>query len=184
MLSPGGVGRPRSYRPRRRRRRARVLRVLGVLCVLALLAAGGWYFFFRDADAEPAAAPNRACPTPKARVQSAVAARQTQVNVYNATARQGLAAQTAAVLKQRGFVVGKVSNDPLRKVVAGPAEVRSGAAGRPRAALVTAHVAGAVPLLDKRPDLTVDLVLGQRFVALRPPAEVTKVLAPPKPPGC
>jgi hypothetical protein len=186
MLSPGGMGRARSYRPPRRRRGARAVRVLAIVAVLAVLGGGGWYLFLRDADAQPAAAPPpRVCPTkPPASALPPVAPRQTQVNIYNATARKGLAAQTATALKQRGFVVGKVSNDPLRRIVVGTAEVRSGPTGRPRSTLVTAHVAGATPVLDKRPDLTVDLVLGQKFAALRPPAEVVKILAPPKPAGC
>jgi hypothetical protein len=84
----------------------------------------------------------------------------------------------------RGLPEGKIANDPLRKVVAGTAEVRSGVKGKPRSALVAAQVAGAVAAVDTRADLTVDLVVGQKFAALRTPDEVAKVLAPPKPPGC
>ena len=48
----------------------------------------------------------------------------TTVNVYNASSKNGLAARTAAELRERGFVIGEVRNDPLRRKVA-VAEVRS-----------------------------------------------------------
>jgi hypothetical protein len=191
MLSPGGVGRSRPYTPPRRRG-ARLLRVVAVLAVFALLGGATWYFVLREtpSKSKPKAA---ACPTLPAKPVAAtqpprtpqqIVPRQVTVNVYNATKRQGLAARTAAAMRQRGFVIGKIANDPLRKTLAGSAEVRSGVKGKSRAPLVAAHVAGAVSVVDKRTDLTVDLVLGARFTALRTPEQVTALLTSAKPPGC
>jgi hypothetical protein len=197
MLSPGGVGRSRPYTPPRRRG-ARLLRVVAVLAVFALLGGATWYFVLREppSKSKPKAA---ACPTLPAkpvaatqpprtsrppRTSQQIVPRQVTVNVYNATKRQGLAARTAAAMRQRGFVIGKIANDPLRKTLAGSAEVRSGVKGKSRAPLVAAHVAGAVSVVDKRTDLTVDLVLGARFTALRTPEQVTALLTSAKPPGC
>ena len=58
----------------------------------------------------------------------------TTVNVYNASTKNGLAARTAAELRKRGFLIGEVRNDPLRRKVA-VAEVRFGPAGKSRAPL-------------------------------------------------
>jgi hypothetical protein len=202
MLSPGGVGRSRPYIPPHRRRRARRMRLVAALTVVAVAAGAGWYVFLRE-PAPKARAKTAACPTARATPggaarattapgtvaqpvagQPPVAARQVAVNVYNATTRKGLAAQTAAELRKRGFVIGKIANDPLNKAIPGTAEVRGGRKSRNRVTLVSAYVAGARPVIDQRPDLTVDLVVGQRFAALRTPAQVTTLLTPPKPPGC
>jgi hypothetical protein len=186
MLSPGGVGRSRPY-TRPRRRGARFLRVVAVLVVFALLGGATWYFFLREGASKPK--PKAvACPTlpakPVAATRPPVTPKQVTLNVYNATKRQGLAARTAAAMRQRGFVIGTIANDPQHKALAGSAEVRSGPKGKSRALLVAAHVAGAVLVVDKRSALTVDLVLGQRFTALRTPEQVTALLTPTKPPGC
>lgn len=56
------------------------------------------------------------------------------MNVYNATAKSGLAGRTAEELKKRGFTIGKVGNAPaeLDKKVPGTAQV---IAARPAPAL-------------------------------------------------
>ncbi len=51
------------------------------------------------------------------------------VNVYNATNRKGLAKSTSGDLVARGFIAGKVANDPLKKTIAGSAEIRYGTRG-------------------------------------------------------
>ena len=190
MLSPGGVGRSRPYRTPRRRRIdrfvSRVVRPFLVLLVLAGVAGGGWYFAVREPTPPPAQ--KVSCPTPAARPAvrlPPIKPQQITVNVYNATKRSGLAAATAAALRKRGFTIGKIANDPLHKTIAGPVELRSAAKGRSRVAVVAVHIAGARSIVDARTDLTVDLVLGQKFTALRTPAQVSALLtAPPKPAGC
>ena len=103
------------------------------------------------------------------------------VNVYNATDRAGLAARTAAELKKRGFGIGKIANDPLGKTLTNVAEVRYGPGGKANAQLVAYYVPGAVLVLDKRTDTTVDLVLGAKFKAIPAQKTVDAALAKPVP---
>lgn len=100
------------------------------------------------------------------------------VNVYNATARPGLAANTAAVLRDRGFTVLEVNNAPSDDLVAGVAEVRAAAADGPEVLLLVQHVPGAVVVPDGRLDASIDLVLGDEFTSLGDPALVTPVPLP------
>lgn len=93
----------------------------------------------------------------------------TRVNVYNATRKNGLAARTAAELRERGFLVGEVRNDPLDRTVRGPAELRFGPTGAAHARLVAPLTGrGTAQVDDKRKDATIDLVLGNAFTTLAP----------------
>jgi hypothetical protein len=105
------------------------------------------------------------------------------VNVYNATVRQGLANNTAAELRTRGFDISKVENDPLEKTILGVAEVRAASADMPEVQLVMQHVPGAVFVADARTDKTVDVVLGETFEFLADPTLVTPVPIA-SPPSC
>ena len=116
-----------------------------------------------------------------------VAARSVHLNVYNATKRRGLATDVAKELRRRGFVVGKVSNDPAKRKVTGVAEVRASTAGAAAARTVGAQVASFVAVPDQRKDASVDLVLGAGFHALRTTAAASAALKPtpaPRPSGC
>lgn len=185
MLSPGGMSRASTYgRPRTRGARGRLLRVLTALGVLAAIAATTWYFLLGPAS-RPAGArqPPVACTSPAPRsVPAAVAAitpRRVTVNVYNGTDRTGLAARTAASLRQRGFTIGRIANDPLNRAPAGTAEVHGSSTNRNRVLLVVAYVDGAKPFTEpRRSDPTIDLVLGSKFTGLRTPAQVNALLKP------
>ena len=104
------------------------------------------------------------------------AAAQIKLNVYNSTNRHGLAAAAATVLKQRGFAIGKVTNDPLKANLTGAAEVRGASANAAAMRVVAAEVAGAQLHPDSRTDDTVDLVLGAGFTALASPDQVSAAL--------
>lgn len=102
------------------------------------------------------------------------AAKTVTVNVFNTTARAGLATDVAAQMRARGFKTGKVGNDPLSSF--NPdlvAIVRYGARGEPAARRVALSVKGAKLVLDGRDDGSVDLVLSNRFTALVPAAQAT-----------
>ena len=101
------------------------------------------------------------------------------VNVYNATNRAGLAGQTAADLKKRGFTIGKIGNAPaaLENKVPGSAQVTGGKAGAAMMTLLGTEVSGSHPVTDKRNDTTVDLVLGNGFSALATPAQAAQAVA-------
>ena len=100
------------------------------------------------------------------------------VNVYNATDRAGLASSTAALLKQRGFTIGKIGNAPaaLQHKVLGTAEVAGNSAAAQLMTVLGTEVTGAVPVTDLRKDTTVDLILGNGFTALSTPAKAAQNL--------
>ena len=85
---------------------------------------------------------------------------QVTSNVFNATTRAGLAKRTSNELQSRGFVIGRVANDPLSKKVTGVAEIRYGASGLANAQLMRYYLVGAVLVKDGRKDATIDVVLG------------------------
>lgn len=179
MLTPKGIG------ARRRRRRTAGIRFAEVVLVLAVLGAAGyglWRVAFASSPASdrgsssttPSASPS-ACATTVAAIKPPAPA-TVRVNVYNATTRSGLAAQVAGFLRNRGFAVATVANDPLKRAVAGPAEIRS-APGSPAALTLSLHALGSTRVADTRRDGSVDLVLGLRFTTLRTPAQVAAAVA-------
>lgn len=152
-------------RDRRRRKRRRALWTL--LVVVLVLFFGFWYAFsYISAEGSPSAQSPAPCvPADTGSIRPA----DITLNVYNATGRSGLAAVTSQAAIARGFVEGKVANDPLGKAIDGPAEVRYGPQGKLGGALVLAMVGdGAVAVEDAREDASVDLVLGQAFNTLGP----------------
>lgn len=140
-----------------------------ILVVILMLFFAFWYAYSYYRSSTGAAAPRStgsACRPFDPRVATPA---NTTVNVYNATTKKGLAARTATELRRRGFTIGDVSNDPLKRKVAGAAEVRYGPAGKARAPLVVPLGGkGTTQVADKRKEATVDLVLGATFTSLAP----------------
>ena len=168
----------------RRHRRNRRTAIL--LVVLLALLAGAFYYAAQYFNRPSAPATSSGCPTGEftAGAESQpLAPHQVTVNVYNATNRAGLAAATAKDIKARGYVIGQVANDPLKKKkIDAAAEIRFGPNGKAGSELVAKLVEGAVPTQDTRADATVDLVIGHGFkalVAAPPPTTSTPTLASP-----
>lgn len=88
------------------------------------------------------------------------------LNVFNSTNRDSLAAQTAAQLQLRGFVIDMVSNDPLKSALTIPAQVRGAKTEMSELRAVAEEVPGAQILTDSRKDPSVDLILGSGFTSL------------------
>jgi hypothetical protein len=167
---------------RSRTKRRRRVATLGVLLVLALGAGAYGVFALVGSDHSTVAA--GPCPVAAAAKNDAAATvkpQQITVNVYNSTNRQGLAASTAATLKQRGFVIGKVANDPLNSHLAISAQVRGASTAANVMKYVAAEVPGAQLQPDSRADQSVDLVLGSGFAALASPAQAATILAQSSP---
>ncbi|WP_052439133.1 LytR C-terminal domain-containing protein [Streptacidiphilus jiangxiensis] len=101
------------------------------------------------------------------------------VNVYNATGHAGLAGQTAALLRQRGFKIGKIANAPtaLEGKITGAAQVTGAGGSKAAMTLVGSEVTGATTTTDTRTDGSVDLVIGNGFTALLSPAQASQALA-------
>ena len=160
-----------------------------LLVLLVLLLAGTALATWRYLDlgvADDVATPKVSCP-PTQPPPTVVPPAKVKVNVYNATERRGLASAVAAQLKKRGFKVGKVSNDPLKRKVTGLAEVRSSTTGADAARTVVAQVGQVVLVPDQRKDASVDLVLGATFKKLVSPAVAAAAVTPtpsPRPAGC
>lgn len=123
--------------------------------------------------------------TPGAGLPSAA---QVTTNVYNATDRTGLAAATAEELGVRGFIIGKIDNDPLSKTITGVAEIRHGPSGESAAQLMAFYLPGALLVNDGRKDATIDTVLGAAYTEVAAQSAVDAALASPSPspsgPGC
>jgi hypothetical protein len=178
MFTPVGMGGQRRGRgPRRRRRWPAVLAVV----VLAAAAGAGWWFLDRGAEAPARAVPRcpAVSPTPAALMKPA----KVTVNVYNATDRYRLAAKTATRLEKQGYAVGRVDNDPLKRAVTTPAEVRHGEKGLAQAHTVVAVAPGATLVPDERGGARVDLVLGSKWSGFAESPEPPMVTPPPRP-GC
>ena len=177
-----------SRRARRRRRTAVTLIIVVAGLALAFYVAAGYYRTKPSATASncpTSATTTKAATTagakPAVTTAPTLAPGQVTVNVYNATTRAGLAADTAKLVKARGYVVGTIANDLQNKTIAGPAEIRFGPNGAAAGALVQTLVAGSVPVTDARADASVDLVLGKTFGALTP---APKTPAPSPTPSC
>lgn len=108
------------------------------------------------------------------------------LNVFNATSKQGLAAQAALDFKREGFRILSIENDPRKAKVEGVAEIRYGPNGRKAAQLVKYYLAGAKMIELKRDDTVVDVALGPSYTQLADGEAVASFLAEPGPvaPGC
>ncbi|HEU5355293.1 MAG TPA: LytR C-terminal domain-containing protein [Actinocrinis sp.] len=177
------VGTGDEYVPFRSRTKRRRRLIVTVAVAAVLLAAGG--FGIVSLFSSPAQAPAASACTSKANAAAAAARKvdprlpataQIKVNVYNSTDRHGLAATTAAQLKQRGFTVLKVTNDPLKANLTVPAQIRGATGDTAAMHVVAAEVAGSQLKPDARTDGTVDLVLGTGFTALASPDQVSAAL--------
>jgi hypothetical protein len=117
-----------------------------MVILLGILAGGGWWGWnsLINSSAEPTCVEQK---LPNNRLVP----KQVVLNVYNGGARAGSAQRVADALKQRGFNIGKISNEPKgNKVdVAGQLNQK------------------AVLVADGRTDHTVDLVIGAGFGSVR-----------------
>ncbi len=148
----------------RARRRRRSLIVLGT--VLLGLFFTFWYALSYY-QAESTAGSRAPSPTCRPYDPKAATPETTTVNVYNATNRNGLAASVSKSLAARGFVIGKVANDPSKRKEPAVAEVRHGPGGEAQAKLLlSALPKGATAVADKRKGAVVDVALGAKFTTL------------------
>jgi hypothetical protein len=178
------VGAEDQYVPFRRRTRRRRRMIAAGAAGLVLVGAGA-YGVGTLIGSPSQASTAGSCPA-RANAAAAAAARtvtgqlptaaQIKLNVYNSTDRHGLAAAAAAVLKQRGFTIDKVTNDPLKANLSTAAEVRGASASTAAMQVVAAEVIGSQLHTDARTDNTVDLVLGTAFTALASPDQVSAAL--------
>jgi hypothetical protein len=154
----------------RRRRWKRIRTSVTLLVLVGFVVGAAWYSWNNVIDqSEQVAAPTSGKTCAPGAPADPPAPADIQVNIYNSTSRAGLAASIGDKMRDRGFVVVDVDNDPLDKTIEHTAEVRSNTAHQPAAMVVAATVPGAVFVPDDRTEATVDLVLGQAFKAMAKP---------------
>ncbi|OKH99743.1 hypothetical protein A6A06_21935 [Streptomyces sp. CB02923] len=188
---------PRMRRPRHRRRITLV--ITAAVCALALAGWGTLQLidvFGGKGGTAQAAQDKKKCPgksgqKPAGALVAGTGAgaagtgkplpkpAEVTVNVFNATARGGLAKSTADELKKRGFKVGKVGNAPpaYDKKVKGTGVLlgaRTTAEGAQK--VLGTQLVGAEPKADTRKTGDVDLIIGDTFKALAEPAAAQKSL--------
>ena len=161
------------------RQKRRQLIVLGVV-VLGLFFAFwyAWSYYQADNSARASRPPAATCAPYDPKV---VTPENTRVNVYNASTREGLAGSVARSLDERGFVIGKVANDPSSRKTPKVAEIRYGPKGAAHAKLLrTSLPKGTALVKDKRAVATVDLALGPKYTTLAPlPSTTAMPMCPP-----
>ena len=164
------------------RKKRRQIVVLG-LVVLALFFAFwyAWSYYQADNSARATRPPAATCAPYDPKV---VTPESTKVNVYNASSRDGLAGSVARSLGERGFVIGKVANDPSSRKPPKVAEIRYGPKGEAQAKLLrTSLPKGTILVKDKRKVVTVDLALGAKYTTLAPVPTTTAMPMCPAPSG-
>ena len=164
------------------RRKRRQLIVLGVV-VLGLFFAFwySWSYYQADSSARASRPPAATCAPYDPKV---VTPETTRVNVYNASDRVGLAGSVARSLRERGFVIAKVANDPSSRKAPKVAEIRYGAKGEAQAKLLRSTLPKGTTLVkDKRKVATVDLALGAKYTTLAPVPTRTAMPMCPAPSG-
>ncbi|MFJ5534521.1 LytR C-terminal domain-containing protein [Streptomyces sp. NPDC093261] len=194
MLTPPGMG--GQYRitgskyPRMRRPRRRGRLVVAIVASVAAVGLIGWgtaqlIDVFTGgartlAAGSKAGCATKASPSPATTAKALPEPGRITVNVFNATARTGLAKETADELKNRGFRIGTVGNasQDYDKKVKG-----TGVLVGPKAALDTTlpvlatQLSDAERRTDARTEGTVDLILGDGFKALTDKPAADKALA-------
>lgn len=173
--SPPPHHQPLTPQQRRQRRAAITLLILVFFLVLALLFAGAYYLGWFGKTTPDAG--TSACQPTVTTIQPS----EVKVNVYNSTDRNGLARGVATTMRTRGFLVGKVANDPLKAKVKVSADVRYGPKGKAAAELVARQIPGAKLVEVKRKDASVDLVLGTAYKAF---GSITSQSTPSSAPTC
>ena len=155
---------------RRARARRRKALITVAVVLLGLFFAFWWAWSYYQVGSSTKATPTTSA-TCQADGPSVIVPSKITVNVFNSTTRAGLAKSASEELRAQGYAIGQVANDPQKKQVAGPAEVRFGPAGKARADLVLTSIGeGAVAVPDERADASVDVALGQAFVKMQPVA--------------
>jgi hypothetical protein len=133
-----------------------------------------------SADGSAASCRTSTTTTTAARTKALPRPGEITVNVYNATARTGLAKQTADELKKRGFKIGDVGNaskDFDKKIKGTGLLLGPAAALDTSLPVLSTQLAGAERRTDAaRKGNDVDLIIGDGFKALTSTPEATKAL--------
>lgn len=147
----------------RRARRRALLVILTLLLGLAVAFAFSFAYMrgwvgAADGEADDTAITATAVPPP-------LQPDDITMNVYNSTSRVGLAGRAGGTLRELGFNVEMITDDPERAEIEGPGVIRHGSSGVEAATLLAETLLPQdVELVDDgREADTIDLVLGQAW---------------------
>jgi len=161
LLRPPGKSALPRFRPVNRRRRAKAVSIIVV--TLAGVGLAAWFGGVKSHSAGSAAC-REAVYVPPSPLG-------TPVNVMNGTTRGGFAEQVADELRKRGFTIGTVGNDPLRRKIRGTGELRYGPEAEEQVKALRPWDLGMNPIKDpRRRGADVDFVIGANFDSLYPAA--------------
>lgn len=154
--------------PRRDHRHLRT--AITLLVLLVIVSGAGWYSWNLIAgESEADEDPNGIVAAPTCAVVAPTGAPPPEdigLNVYNATDRNGLASSVAREMRERGYAILDVANDPTTRTVTQVAEVRANVEQQLAVDLVMSQFPGSVFLPDERTDGSIDLALGEAFEAI------------------
>jgi LytR cell envelope-related transcriptional attenuator len=176
LRPPGKSAVPR-FRPVNKMRRVQAV-VLSVALVGGA-GAGAWFLGVKSKSGSRVVCQKAAYVPP--------APPHTPVNVMNGTTQGGFAEQVADELRKRGFTIGAIGNDPLRRKIRGTGELRYGPEGADQVKALRPWELGMNPVPDpRRQGAEVDFVIGRQFTTLydvaRPlPGEVLPCAPSPQP---
>ena len=170
--TPEREGQARAHEVALRKRRHRhSLVFLGAVLVILLVFVAALVIFKGWLGGPLATATPTPCPA-----QTVAKPAETSVRVLNSTSRPGLASSVAKTLKGRGYVINAVGNAQSGTAGASSALIVYGAGGVERARAVAAQVAGAKLRGDARTSTTVDIIIGDKFKAVRPAKDAAPLL--------
>jgi hypothetical protein len=131
---------------------------LTLLALLAVLCYGAWWGYSNVLRPVPALPPEPCVnqTVPKGQLLSS----QVVVSVYNGGTKKGLAGDVGRMLRERQFKVQRTTNtnEKIQKTV-----IVGAGAKNPEVLLVKGFFKDAQVRADKRPDHTVDVLVGNRY---------------------
>lgn len=161
MFRPPGSSTLPRFRPVNTRKRVRNVAI--VVAAFTALGTAAWTFGVNSEDDF-----STACERDE---YVPLVPHPTLVNVYNGTQIIGLAVTVADELRTRGFTIGRVENDPLRRKIRGTGELRGGLSGAHNIEALRSWQPGMTIDDDGRRGPEVDFVLGAKFDKLNDQAE-------------
>ncbi|WP_375430957.1 LytR C-terminal domain-containing protein [uncultured Friedmanniella sp.] len=139
-----------------------------LLILLAILSYGAWWGWTNVIRTVPPAPPTPCVDQPVSKGQ--LKSSQVTVSVYNGGDKRGLAGDVGRSLRDRGFKVQQTGNtgEKIQKTV-----IVGAGAKNPEVLLVKGFFKGAVVRADKRPDRTVEVLVGNDYGGFRKGAKTT-----------
>jgi hypothetical protein len=135
------------------------------------LCYGAWWGYTNVLQPVPAAPPPKCVnqSVPKGKLRSS----QVVVSVYNGGSKKGLAGDVGRLLRDRGFKVQRTTNteEKIKQTV-----IVGAGAKNPEVLLVKGFFKEAKVRADKRPDHTVDVLVGDRYAGFKKKAPTSLVV--------